>query len=120
MFSDKVNDLIGKPYDIANYNCWHLVMELVDHAPDIDKVATMSVGLRMMNDTANWAGFKKVFTPQDGDIVVMGNHKNAYHHAGVYFNGGIIHSDKPSVSFKNLDDMKKVYKEMRFYRYDKH
>lgn len=116
MLLEKVQELIGKPYDTETYNCWHLVMDLVPTAPKVDVVATKIVAMSFFNDKKYYTGFKEVEIPKDGDIVLMGSTPKHLHHAGVYVNGGVIHADKPSVMFRSITYMKRLYREVRFYR----
>lgn len=116
MLLEKAQELIGKPYDAKLYNCWHLVMDLVPTAPKVDVVATKIVAMSFFNNEDYYTGFTEVKEPRNGDIVLMGNIPGKLHHAGVYINNGIIHADNPSVMFRSIVFMKRLYKEVRFYR----
>ena len=111
---DKINNLIGKPYDAEIYHCWHMVKELIPNAPDIDVVASKTTAVRYMNDD-EYPDWKITQSPKDMDICLMGIKDNVYHHAGVFFNGLIVHADLTYVRAEKLDIISKKYQYMRFY-----
>ena len=113
---DKINSLIGKPYNAVNYHCFHLVKELQPKAPDIDVIASQMAGARLMNGKV-YSGWEITDTPHNLDIVLLGTREDVYHHAGVLFEGGIVHADKPSVRYESLSHIKKRYPCIRYYTY---
>ena len=113
---EKVNFLIGKEYDAKHFNCWHLVMELVPTAPQVDVVATKMIGVQYFTNRSYYSDFHEVKVPKDGDIVLLGSSLELLHHAGVFVNGGVVHAEHPSVVFTTVRRLKLSYKEVRFYR----
>ena len=111
---EKINAVIGKAYDKDNYNCWDLVMELNPKAPSFDEVGTLYNALKYMNKD-NYNGFKITDAPQDGCICLLGKKPNVFHHAGIYFQGLIVHAVDPTVVANEISVIKKLYPYMRFY-----
>ncbi len=112
---DKINSLIGKPYHPENYNCYHLVRELVPKAPDYEMVMSRLSSMRLFNQEV-FDTVTLVTDVKDGDIVLLGRSDKHLHHAGVYFGGYIVHADKPSVRAVLMADMLLTYPAMRYYR----
>ena len=115
MIEEKINSIIGKPYDAENYNCWHMVMELQPLAPSIDIAATRSAGIKNMNEDS-YANWEVTESPSDLDICLLGNREDALHHAGVFYNGMIVHNDVTTVRAEPLAIIKNKYKCIRFYK----
>ena len=111
---DKINSLIGTPYDADMYHCYTLVMELQPKAPTLDLIASKTTAVRYMNDD-EYPDWKITQSPRDMDICLMGTKDNVYHHAGVFFNGLIVHADLTYVRAEKLDIISKKYSHMRFY-----
>ena len=111
---DKINSLIGKPYNATTYHCWNLVKELQPSAPDIDVIASKTTAVRYMNDKHydNWIITQ---SPKDLDICLLGTKEDVYQHARIFFNGMIIHADIPMVRAEKLDIIYKTYPYIRFY-----
>lgn len=111
---DKINELIGKPYDRETYHCWTLVMELQPKAPSIDTIASRMSAARLMNEEV-YSGVIETDTPKDMDICLLGNREGVFHHAGIYFQGMIIHADMPAVRAEFLDIILNRYPYKRFF-----
>ena len=113
MLAEHIQTLIGKPYDKENYHCWHLVMELVPTAPSIDEVGTMKNSLNLMNQ--EYKAYKPTNTPCDGDIVLLGRRADSYYHAGVYYQGRVVHALDPAVVFQPLSKLATSFSAIGFY-----
>ena len=111
---DRINELIGKPYDAKRFNCWHLVMELAPTAPNVDVVASKTTAIKYMNDD-EYDGWEITESPKDFDICLLAIEENEYHHAGIYFNGLIIHADMPMVRAEKLDIIRNKYPLIKVY-----
>jgi len=113
---DKINELVGTPYDISSYHCWHLVKDLVPGAPDFEVVAaTYATSLKLCNEST-YDNLHEVTSPIDGDILLLGRNIDHLYHAGVYFQGKVVHCDVPAVQVNELSDMRKLYPGMRILR----
>jgi len=111
---DKINSLIGKPYDKDNFHCYHLVKELVPKAPDWTMVASIVEGLKWSSELTRIT--EQLEDPEDGVIVLLGRSPTTLYHAGVYFSGLVVHVDKCGTRAEPLFKIKLKYPEMRFYR----
>ena len=89
-------------------------MTLQPKAPSIDAIASKMAAARLMNDEV-YSGWIETETPHDMDICLLGNREGVYHHAGIYFQGMIVHADLPSVRAETLDIILKKYKFIRFF-----
>ncbi len=105
---DKINSLIGTPYDADMYHCYTLVMELQPKAPTLDLIASKTTAVRYMNDD-EYPNCIEVEKPSDLDIVLLGIKEDTYQHAGIYFKGLVIHADRPSVRAEKLDIIRNTY-----------
>ena len=115
----KINNLIGKPYDANDFNCWHLVRELDDRVPSIDIVAKQFTAMKTLKKgLASGLLYNEVYTFEDGDIILLGNKKENLHHAGYYYKGLLIHNRPTSgVVAEQFDIIKAQFIYMRGYRY---
>ena len=109
---DKINNLIGKPYNAKTFNCYHLVQVLVECAPDYDSVASRLTQTRHLNED-DYTGLTVVTEFIDGDIILLGREFKKLHHAGVYHSGLIIHAEYPAVAACSISDMLKLYPVMK-------
>jgi len=115
-FVDTVNTLIGKPYDAQYFHCWTLVELLLPYAPKVQvTAANLTVSVKEFKDRTQATNLKEVTDFGDKDIIVLGRNE-VYHHAGVFFNGGIIHVDKLGTRWQLLSDMAKVYPSIKGFR----
>ena len=110
-FEDKVNGIIGLPYDKFKAHCWHLVEFLVPDAPKLEGEA--------INLTASVKHFKKELEShalneideadfKDKDIIILGRN-NIMFHAGVYYDGGVIHASEMGVIYQPMSMIKLIY-----------
>lgn len=113
MFEDKVNSLIGKPFDAYEYHCWSLVEDILPTAPKIEGTAkTLSVSVKHFKKELFSHNLLEVSDYKDKDIIIMGRN-DTYFHAGVYFKGGIIHASENGVIYQPLSEIKKIYTEIK-------
>ena len=113
MFEDKVNSLIGKPFDAYKYHCWSLIEDLLIDAPRIEGTAkTLAISVKHFKKALFSHNLSEVSEFIDKDIIIMGKNET-YFHAGVYFQGGIIHASENGVVYQPLNEMKKIYSEMK-------
>ena len=107
---DKLNSLIGKPYDKENYHCYHLLSDTLD-VPSLKDVHV---------DTAlgDIAKYKDMFIQIDNAvnmcIVLIGKK-----HIGIYYNGGIFHNDTHGVRYEPLRVIKLRYRTFKYYKVKK-
>lgn len=100
-----VNGLIGKPYDLARYNCWHCAGEVLQAVygralPKFRARDARSREARMaaMERFTGWDAWQEVTAPQDGAIMIMKKGGCLPDlHAGVWIDlgphSGCIHAD---------------------------
>ena len=110
-----INAVIGKPYDAENYNCYHLVRELVPQAPSLETVANYTTALRSFNK-ATYPGVDEVTKPFDGCVVLMGIRMDGLTHAGVFYQGFIVHADRSAVRAEQMVMLERKYPAMRFFQ----
>lgn len=110
---EQIQKLIGKSYNRDTYNCWHLVMELVPTAPSVEEIGTLKNSLNRMNQP--YSTYIPTDTPRDGDIVLLGRSDKEYYHAGVYYQGKVVHALDPSVVFQPLDKLRRQFRAIGFY-----
>ncbi len=112
-FEDKVNDLIGKPFDAYKFHCWTLVEDLLPNAPKIEGTAkTLSVSVKHFKKELVSHNLKEVDLLQDKDIIIMGKN-DTYFHAGVFYKGGVVHASEFGVIYQPLKDIKKTYTQVK-------
>ena len=117
MIVDKANELIGKPYDLDSYNCYHLVRELVPEAPTPQEILKYAVHFRNTGEILKPNLIEIVEeNRQDGNIVFLGSMVNEAPHAGVVVLNYIVHADRPSVKASSLEAISQIYNERRYYR----
>ena len=116
----KINNLIGKPYDVNNFNCWDLVRELDDRVPSIDIVAQQFTAMKALKSgLASKLLYKEVYNFQDGDLIMLGNKKENLHHAGYYYKGLLVHNRPSSgVVAEQFEVIKAQFIHTRGFRYD--
>jgi len=111
----KAGELIGKPYDDRHFHCWHLVTELAPKAYRLEIPASLTASVKYFSDERYWKDFEIVDTPTDGDIIMLGRDEGFFYHAGVYYQGGMIHATIPSVMYTPLDKILAKYPAVRYY-----
>ena len=110
-FEDKVNDVIGKPYDVYKAHCWHLVKHLVPDAPDVHGTAkSLATSVRHFRDELNNHKLNEIDESdlKNKDIVILGKN-NVLFHAGVYYDDGIIHASESGVVYQPMSTIKIIY-----------
>jgi len=111
----KINRLIGKAYDKESFNCYHLVQELVPCVPDFDTVVSRLLQSRYLNQDV-YTDMREVTVFKDGDIILLGAETKHLHHVGVFYQGLIVHADKPMVRAESLAHIQKAYPVMKGFR----
>lgn len=111
-FEDRANKLIGKSYDAKEYHCWHLVCDLVPNAPRVNNIATTLSSLKAMN--AAYSELEEIDVPANGSVVLLGNHETLVH-AGVWYNGNVIHAELGGVIMQPLLKLKQRFSLVRYY-----
>ena len=112
-FEDKVNELIGQPYDAVDSHCWHLVEELVPFAPKLDVTAkTLTTSVKHFDKELKLHNLNEVANFEDKDIIVLGR-EDIFFHAGVYYDGGVIHASLEGVIYQQLDIINKIYSSIK-------
>lgn len=108
-FEERVNELIGKPYDEANYHCWDLVCDLLPDAPKVNgSAASLTASVKSFKSALVYTQLKEVQEYENEDIIILGRF-DTYYHAGVYYGGGLIHATHGGVAYQRMSDIKKVY-----------
>ena len=107
--ADSINDIIGKPFNAETFHCWTLVEELLPEAPKLDVTATSIIkSIKHFRDEMPEIGLIEVDTYENGDIIVLGKN-GVYMHAGVYYDGGLVHVDHYGARYQPMKDIDKVY-----------
>lgn len=110
-FEDKVNGVIGKPYDAYKAHCWNLVEYLVPGAPSIEGSAkNLTTSVKHFKQELNAHALNEIDVSelQNKDIVILGRN-NVMFHAGVWYDGGIIHASDMGVIYQPLSIIKQLY-----------
>ena len=111
IFEDKVNEVIGKPYDAYKAHCWDLVMHLCPDAPRAKGVAhNLTCSVRQFSTEMKKYNLNKIELSdiKDKDIVFLGRN-NIMFHAGVYYNGGVVHASERGVVYESMSTIKVMY-----------
>ena len=103
--ADLVNGIIGRPYDIRRFNCWHcagLVLERL-YGRALPKFrARDAISQKARNNAVarfdGWAEWREVDRPQDGAVLLMSRGGcTPDMHAGVFIDlgpaSGVLHCD---------------------------
>jgi len=110
-FEDKINGIIGLPYDKFKAHCWHLVEFLIPDAPHIEGEAINLVSsVKQFNKELECHNLNDIKEQdlQDKDIVILGKN-NIMFHAGVYYDGGVIHASEMGVVYQPISTIKLLY-----------
>ncbi len=110
-FEDKVNGIIGLPYDKFEAHCWHLVEFLVPDAPKLEGAATsLTASVKHFNKELECHALNEVHEDDfiNKDIVILGKN-NIMFHAGVYYDGGVIHASDNGVVYQDMKMIKLLY-----------
>ncbi len=112
-FENKVNSLIGKPYDEYKAHCYDLVMDLLPDAPKVDFVAdSLFKSVKQIDTTIKEHKLIPVNSYKDKDIILLGRN-GTYHHIGVYYNGGVIHADTRGAIYESMSKIKLYYSHIK-------
>ncbi len=114
ILKDQIQKLIGKPYTL-DYNCWHLVMDLVPEVPFFDVTKDIKKNANeLFKLNEEYKDWEMVNIPSNGDVILLG--KNEFTHAGVYYEGLIVHNVLGvGVIAVPLKKVKPQYRMMRIY-----
>ena len=116
-FEEKANDLIGKEYETYGANCWDLVMELVPDAPSVQESAdNLAKSVRTFKKEVELHNAEEVKILYNKDIVLMGRDNEVFFHAGVYYEGGVIHASLNGVVYEPIDSIKRQYNSVKGFR----
>ena len=110
-FEDKVNGIIGLPYDKFKSHCWHLVNFLVPDSPELDGTAkTLTSSVKHFKTELERHNLNEIKESElkNKDIVILGKN-NIMFHAGVYYDDGIIHASEMGVVYQSMSTIKQVY-----------
>ena len=112
-FTDEVNAVIGQPYDENTNHCWHLVERLVPKAPKLEGVASsLTSSVKHFKEELDKTELEEVSVFKDRDIIILGR-AGTYHHAGVYCNGGVVHTDTSGTVWQLMSDIRNIYPEVK-------
>jgi len=108
-FAEEINKLIGKPFHPETFHCWTLVEILLPRAPKLDVTASsVFKSIKHFRDEVPATTLEEVDSYEDKDIIVLGKN-GVFMHAGVYYDGGIVHTDHTGVRYQRMKDIDKVY-----------
>ena len=112
-FEDKVNSVIGKPYNAYKAHCWDLVSFLVPNAPVTTSVAnSLIASVKHFKNELSTYNLTEVDTYKNKDIIILGN-SETYFHAGVFYEGGVIHADSNGVVYQDISTIAKTYTKIK-------
>lgn len=113
-FLQKANLAIGQKYDRNTNHCYSLVMELLPNAPKIEYMVGSASGSALtIEKSIKLYNLKSVDKFENEDIILMGT-DGVYSHVGVYYNGGVVHSDvKRGVVYDRLEQLQKIFLNIR-------
>jgi len=115
-FEDKINSLIGQPYNKHTAHCWDLVEFLIPFAPKAEGVAqSLRVSVKHFDRELKKHNLNEILNEKDfenKDIIVMGK-DGIFYHAGVYYDGGVVHAQEGGATYTPLDMIKKMYSDFK-------
>lgn len=112
-FIDKINSLIGKPYDLYEAHCYNLVMDLIPDAPKVEFVAdSLYKSIKQIDTTIKDYRLQPVNKYRNKDIILLGRN-GVFHHVGVYYDGGVVHADKNGVIYEKMSRIKLYYSHIK-------
>lgn len=104
---DKLNSLIGTPYDKENYHCWTFIEDVLD-VPTLKDVHVDTA----LNDVAKYEGlFEEMMTPENYCIVLLGSS-----HIGIWYRYNIYHNDSHGVRCESERVMRMKYPTFRYFK----
>ncbi len=113
MFEEKANELIGMPYDAYKSHCWDLVMHLLPDAPKLDGTAeTLTHTVKQFKNELEHNNLEETVILQNRDLIVMGR-DGMFFHAGVFYNGGVIHASLKGVVYEPISAIHRLYNSVK-------
>ena len=104
---DKLNTLIGKPYDKENYHCWSFIEEVLN-VPTLKDVHVDTA----LNDVEKYKGlFEELLQPENYCIVLLGSS-----HIGIWYRYNIYHNDTQGVRCESERVMRMKYPTFRYFK----
>lgn len=104
---NKLNKLIGKPYNKITYHCWHFIEEVLD-VPTLEDIHADS----SLDDIEKYKLlFEEIESPIDFCIVLIGDN-----HVGIWYNGGIYHNDTLGVRYEAIRAISYRYRSFKYYK----
>jgi len=118
-----VNDYLARSYPLPP--CWALVADVYTHELDqpvheyrtiTDSVRAIAATFRLeLHKAAH--GFRQALAPQDMDVVLLGRSVElGVHHAGVYWQGSVLHALPTGNYFQDLASLRDQYQLVEFWR----
>ncbi|MGL4936764.1 hypothetical protein [Shewanella sp.] len=119
-----ISKYTGRPYDFANYNCWHHVKSVRGDngiaTPMFDCVSPMEIQEAFSDGHENPKGLNPVTSPNDFDVVLMGFIRGGrtIWHSGVFYDGMVSHCSRAakSVIIESLQSIKSQADKVEFWR----
>lgn len=110
--------------DYASPPCWLLVADVVreELAATVNRFKTVNSSVQALSSTFNQRfqkdkfGFMQLDGPADLCVVFLGrNRRTKVHHAGIYYQGSILHALDDGVYFQDMASMRDQYGVMEFW-----
>lgn len=114
-----MDELFHKKYDRKQYHCVHFVIDAAKAIYSKD-YSHFFVGLTGSIDEAintsrqNLIELKSSGKPSEGCIVLM-TYQDSSSHVGLYYKGRVFHLTENGVSRPTLEQIKPLFKRIRFY-----
>lgn len=113
-----VSALIGRPYDIERFNCFHLLNLILREWWGIDLPEVNKVSIEKELECARVIKkYSKVFVEldiPDSECVALMNRGT---HVGVYFDGAVVHNRIDyGVVYERLGMIRSMYPDVKFFR----
>lgn len=120
----RIDDYLGREYDLKGYNCWHLVCDVWrDHCGvDLSEFEArpetrrelMSIGQSLAATDCN-GRLRRIGAPVDPCIVYLAR-PGSLSHVGVYVRGRLLHiQERMNVCHQPLEQVLPGYRDVRFY-----
>lgn len=120
-----ISDYLSKTYESPP--CWLLVSDVYvnELKTDLCEFKTITDSIREIANTfrialyKNEHGFRKVGSPTDFTVVLMGKMEHRPPtHAGIYYAGGVLHATiKNGVIYETLSSISDQYKKIEFWQH---
>lgn len=117
-----VNKYLSREYESPP--CWLLVADVVreELGATVNRFKTVNSSVVALSGTFNQRfekdkfGFVQLDAPVDLCVVFLGrNRRTGVHHAGIYYNGGILHAIDDGIYYQDMASMGDTYKVMEFW-----